>query len=122
MASLQIEADHILSILKEHAPTAGTKAVGPQAGEARAGRLPEQASPGRFQGENRLFALRFGRAKAPRLGDLWSEAVRHYYEKERLAKLVPTKSWYPASIFFQGMKYMLFGDPSLRLPGPAKVR
>ncbi len=50
-----------------------------------------------------------------RLGDCWAGGVRYYYDKERLAKLVPTESWYPASIFFQGMKFMLFGDPSLPL-------
>lgn len=28
---------------------------------------------------------------------------------------LPTAGWYPPSIFFQGMKFMLFGDPSLDL-------
>jgi hypothetical protein len=50
-----------------------------------------------------------------RIGDCWASAVRYYYDKEHLAKLVPTESWYPASIFFQGMKFMRFGDPSLLL-------
>ena len=50
-----------------------------------------------------------------RLGDCWSDAIAYYYQHEELDKLVPTDSWYPASIFFQGMKFMLFGDPSLRL-------
>ncbi len=56
----------------------------------------------------------------PRLGDCWAQAIRHYYEKERLASLKPTPDWYPPSIFFQGMKFMVFGDPSLRLPSPAQ--
>ena len=57
------------------------------------------------------------------LGDAWASAVSHYYEQERLASLVPTDSWYPASIFFQGMKYMLFGDPTLPLRhSPEQVR
>lgn len=47
------------------------------------------------------------------VGDYWSSAIRHYYEKENLATLKPTADWYPASIFFQGMKFMFFGDPSL---------
>jgi hypothetical protein len=51
-----------------------------------------------------------------RLGDCWAGAVRHYYAKERLASLNPDDDWYPPSIFFQGMKFMLFGDPSLLLP------
>jgi hypothetical protein len=50
-----------------------------------------------------------------RLGDCWSDAIAYYYQHEQLEKLVPTDDWYPASIFFQGMKFMLFGDPSLRL-------
>jgi hypothetical protein len=45
-----------------------------------------------------------------------AQAVAYYYEKERLAALKPTPDWYPASIFFQGMTFMLFGDPALRLP------
>ena len=54
-------------------------------------------------------------AKAPRLGDCWAEAIRHYYTKEHLADLEPNEDWYPPSIFFQGMKFMVFGDPSLRI-------
>jgi len=57
-------------------------------------------------------------AKEPRLGDCWNQAIVYYYDKERLATLTPTNDWYPASIFFQGMKYMLFGDPTLPMPGP----
>lgn len=53
--------------------------------------------------------------KTDRLGDCWVAALRHYHKKERLDELEPTKSWYPPSIFFQGMKFMLFGDPSLRV-------
>lgn len=52
----------------------------------------------------------------PRLGDCWSSAIRHYYDKENLSTLKPTESWYPASIFFQPMKFMTFGDPTLLLP------
>jgi hypothetical protein len=43
-------------------------------------------------------------------------ALRHYYEKENLATLKRDAGWYPPSIFFQAMKFMVFGDPSLRLP------
>ncbi len=55
-----------------------------------------------------------------RLGDCWAHAVAHYYDKEQLARLVPTKDWYPASIFFQGMKFMLYGDPTLPMGVPGK--
>ncbi|MCW5777411.1 MAG: hypothetical protein KIS87_13325 [Phycisphaeraceae bacterium] len=55
--------------------------------------------------------------KGARLGDCWAHAVAFYYEREGLATIVPTESWYPASVFFQGMKFMLFGDPSLPMRG-----
>jgi hypothetical protein len=42
-------------------------------------------------------------------------AVSYYYEREQLEQLKPNASWYPASVFFQGMKFMVFGDPSLPL-------
>jgi hypothetical protein len=67
------------------------------------------------------FTQALGQPKASggnsrRLGDCWSHAVIHYYEKEDLANLQPNASWYPASIFFQAMKFMVFGDPSLLIP------
>lgn len=55
----------------------------------------------------------------PRLGNLWKTAVARFYAREKLATLKPTESWYPASIFFQAMKFMVYGDPSLVMPGPA---
>lgn len=55
----------------------------------------------------------------PRLGDCWSHAVAYYYDHEKLATIEPTDSWYPPTIFFQSMKFMCFGDPSLRMPGEA---
>ena len=58
--------------------------------------------------------------KEPTLGDCWADAIRHYYEKEKLATLKPEAGWYPPSIFFQAMKFMVFGDPSLRLPANAR--
>jgi hypothetical protein len=51
-----------------------------------------------------------------RVGDCWVSAVRYYYDKEHLATIKPNADWYPPSIFFQGMKFMFFGDPSLPLP------
>jgi hypothetical protein len=65
------------------------------------------------------FILALNKSSNPRLGDCWAAAIRYYYDKEGLAKLVPTDSWYPASIFFQGMKFMLFGDPTLPLAMPS---
>ncbi len=62
------------------------------------------------------FVTAWAKAASPRLGDCWIQAIRHYYQKERLAHLKPNNGWYPPSIFFQGMKFTLFGDPSLPLP------
>lgn len=55
-------------------------------------------------------------AEQQRLGDCWAHAVAYYHEHERLADLTPDEGWYPPSIFFQGMKFMLYGDPTLNLP------
>jgi hypothetical protein len=64
----------------------------------------------------RGFVSELARQPEPRLGDCWAGAIRYYYDHEHLATLKPNEDWYPPSIFFQGMKFMLFGDPSLRLP------
>lgn len=53
----------------------------------------------------------------PVLGDCWKAAVTTYYGRERLSDLKPDSGWYPPSIFFQAMKFMVFGDPSLPLRG-----
>ncbi|MCK6475704.1 MAG: C25 family cysteine peptidase [Phycisphaerales bacterium] len=53
-----------------------------------------------------------------RLGDCWAGAMSDYYDRERLGELKPDDGWYPPSIFFQGMKFMLFGDPSLPVAAP----
>lgn len=58
---------------------------------------------------------RAARADARRL---LGGAINYYYEAEHLDTIVPNQDWYPPSIFFQGMKYMVFGDPALSLPGP----
>ena len=62
------------------------------------------------------FVTALAKPEGPCLGDCWVSAVRFYFEKEHLATLKPNDDWYPASIYFQGMKFMLFGDPSLQLP------
>jgi hypothetical protein len=54
----------------------------------------------------------------PTLGDCWAGAINYYYDAENLATIKPNNDWYPPSIFFQGMKYMVYGDPALSLPGP----
>lgn len=55
---------------------------------------------------------------AATVGQAWNAALGHYWTAEHLATLQPNADWYPPSIFFQGMKFMLFGDPALSLrPG-----
>jgi hypothetical protein len=62
------------------------------------------------------FVNTLAETNEPRLGDCWNGALRHYFTRENLAALKPTPDWYPPSVFFQGMKFMVFGDPSLRMP------
>ncbi len=50
-----------------------------------------------------------------RVGDCWADAQAAYFEREHLATLKPNADWYPASIFFQGMKYMMYGDPTVEM-------
>lgn len=54
-------------------------------------------------------------AESECVGDAWRRALAHYHAAEHLADLQPTDDWYPPSIFFQGMKFVLFGDPTLAL-------
>lgn len=63
----------------------------------------------------RAVATRTQKHEAARLGDCWSDAIREYYDAEGLATIKPDDGWYPPSIFFQGMKFMVFGDPTLRV-------
>ena len=60
------------------------------------------------------IARRSASASEPvRLGDCWKDAQAYYYDHQHLGTITPTPDWYPASIFFQGMKFMLYGDPSI---------
>ena len=68
--------------------------------------------------EGFLVALR--ESDHPLVDDCWASAVRYYYDKEDLAHLKPNDDWRPPSTFFQGMKYMFFGDPTLPFPAPEK--
>lgn len=51
-------------------------------------------------------------------GAAWKFALAEYVNRERLMDLKPTTDWYPASIFFQGMKFMFFGDPTAPVVTP----
>ncbi len=65
----------------------------------------------------RGFVEALSQRRDVRLGDAWVQALAHYHQHERLATITPTPDWYPASIYFQGMKFMLFGDPTLPVGG-----
>ena len=64
------------------------------------------------------FMIALRKAAHPRVGDCWASAISYYYDKEGLARLTPNDDWYPPAIFFQGMKFMLFGDPTLPTAPP----
>ena len=61
------------------------------------------------------FIAAVAAAERPRLGEAWRQALVSYVERERLFELKPDDGWYPPSIFFQGMKFMLFGDPTFEM-------
>lgn len=48
-------------------------------------------------------------------GEALRVAVARYVELERLRELKPTDSWYPPSIYFQPMKFVFLGDPTVRI-------
>ena len=62
------------------------------------------------------FTRSWGQSASPRLGDCWKEAVAYYYEQQHLDTIKPDAGWYPPAIFFQAMKFTVYGDPSMRLP------
>jgi hypothetical protein len=62
------------------------------------------------------FTKSWGQNPNARLGDCWKDAVAYYYEQQHLDTIKPDAGWYPPAIFFQAMKFMVYGDPSLKLP------
>ncbi|MGC8640629.1 MAG: C25 family cysteine peptidase [Isosphaeraceae bacterium] len=56
----------------------------------------------------------------PTLGECWVRSIDHDFHAEHLDTIRPDEGWHPPSIFFQGMKYMVLGDPARRLPPPVK--
>ncbi len=55
------------------------------------------------------------------VGQWWKSALAHYHATERLSEIKSDEGWYPPSIFFQGMKFILLGDPTSR-PLASEVR
>ena len=62
------------------------------------------------------FAKSYAASNKPRLGDCWAGAITFYHKEMQLNSLQPNDDWYPPSIYFQAMKFMCFGDPTLPLP------
>ncbi len=61
------------------------------------------------------FAECLAREPAQSVGGAWSHALKQYIQREHLRDLAPSESWYPPSIYFQPMKFVLLGDPTARL-------
>ncbi len=53
----------------------------------------------------------------PRVGDAWSFAIREYYRLHRFEESYDHADWIVLADFHQMWKFMLFGDPSLRIGG-----
>jgi len=49
------------------------------------------------------------------IGARWMTALTRYVHAERLRERKPIDSWYPPSIYFQPMKFVLLGDPTARI-------
>ena len=65
---------------------------------------------------NRFFFEGVVRA-GPRVGDAWNYAVRQYYAAHVFNREYDRADWYILADFHQMWKFMLFGDPSLRIGG-----
>jgi hypothetical protein len=55
----------------------------------------------------------------PRAGDAWNYAIRKYYQIHTFEKEYDHADWIVLADFHQMWKFMLFGDPSLRIGGVA---
>jgi hypothetical protein len=53
----------------------------------------------------------------PRVGDAWNFAIREYYHFHHYKESYDHADWTVLADFHQVWKFMLFGDPSLRIGG-----
>ena len=60
--------------------------------------------------------------KPPALGYLWNYAVRRYIDNDFHIDFATSSDWVPHAMFHHIQKYMLFGDPSLRVGGVARIQ
>lgn len=56
-------------------------------------------------------------AHSSTVGDAWREMIKAYYELPSVPRTLPQPSWSQLARFHQPWKYVLFGDPSLRIHG-----
>lgn len=60
--------------------------------------------------------------KPPTLGAMWNHAVRRYIDNDFHIDFNWTSKWYAHAMFHHIQKYMLFGDPSLRVGGVSRIQ
>ncbi len=65
---------------------------------------------------NKFFFEGIARA-GPRAGDAWNYAIRKYYQVHKFEQEYDHADWVVLADFHQMWKFMLFGDPSLRIGG-----
>jgi hypothetical protein len=70
-----------------------------------------------MQNSEPVELLMAGLARATTLGDAWREMIKSYYLLPDVPRTLATPSWTGLARFHQPWKYMLFGDPSLRIHG-----
>ncbi len=70
---------------------------------------------------NRFFfeSLKYG---ATKLGDMWKHMLTRYYQVHIIPATLPTPEWYKLAEIHQPWKYILFGDPSLRISGVSRFQ
>ena len=63
-----------------------------------------------------------GFQKFETVGEVWQWMVDYYYAVENIPATLNAEAWYVVARMHQPWKYMLFGDPSLRINGAVKGR
>ena len=68
-----------------------------------------------MQGSEPVEYMLAGLAKHQTVGDAWRRTIRKYYEAMGQPGKLAQADWVAVARVHQPWKYMLFGDPSLRL-------
>lgn len=67
-------------------------------------------------------SYRYNTLNSPALGILWNYAIRRYIDNDFHINFSDTSDWYPSALFHHIQKYILFGDPSLRVGGISRFQ